>query len=210
MSRCLILPRNKGDCDCYMLPLAASRALSPLLPLRRTGTGAWSVFVVKHCPAFDFLPQKVYSMSAESKTGDLMNIAATRLLNAIWALHPPVFGTLWWIPNEYWKKSPSFVLKKEQSGGSHPGVSLHSTSRDGLKMVPVLLGTSRKCTPSFAVQLNDTQEKRTYFETLRANFETENFNGSTFKHNPSKNKLSDSDCRALEQYIRNRLKWDRN
>lgn len=131
---------------------------------------------------------------------------ATRFMEAIWSLLNPELGTLWWIPNDLWKRSKSFVLKEEQEGHAHPGLSISPGKQSVFECVPVLLGTSHPKIDAFPVKLDDSSERLTYFGTLRPlEIETVCFDGIEITPNSEKQKLPKSDCKKLESYIKRKL-----
>ena len=131
----------------------------------------------------------------------------TRFMEAVWSLLNPELGTLWWVPNDLWKRSKSFVLKKEQEGHTHPGLSISPGKQSAFECVPVLLGTSQAGINTFPAKMNDATERLTYFGTLRPlDIETVCFDGIEIIPNSEKRKLADADCKKLASYIRRKLK----
>ena len=132
----------------------------------------------------------------------------SRLLQAIYLLKQPFFGTLWWISNTIWQQSPLFKLKEEQKNGKHPGVSILQKTAGIPVFIPMLLGTSHFRKQTFIAKMNDAVKTRTYFGTLRpqpcplACFADEKM----IHENVAKNKLSQSDCKKLERFVREKLK----
>ena len=131
---------------------------------------------------------------------------STRLLQALFFLKKPEFGTLWWISNQLWKQDSSFVLKEEQKDGAHPGVSILQNQTGLPLFIPMLLGTSNKNFQALRFKMDDQKNRITFFGTLRpVDCALACFSGNMIKNNAPKSKLNEKDCTELEKFIRRKF-----
>lgn len=131
----------------------------------------------------------------------------TRLLQAIFFLKDPDFGSLWWVSNKIWQQNPRFVLKADQQGGQHPGVSVLKNRSAFSPLIPMLMGTSRKGYKTIPFKLNDNDTKFCYFGSLRpVDCALACFSSNMITRNHLKPHLSQEDCKKLKNFIREILK----
>ena len=130
-----------------------------------------------------------------------------RLKHAFTVLLDVSFGTLWWVDNELWKQEKMFVLKSEQEGGFHPGISIqHDTPQDPY-VVPLLLGRSEKQSCREAC-LEVTQDRPTYFGSLKpVRMSFMNFLDGSIHVNHGKPRVAASEKEELIKFISGRLSW---
>lgn len=135
---------------------------------------------------------------------------AERMKQAFAFLIDTSFGTLWWAANDLWKQNARFVLKPEQEGKNHPGVSLQYERPADSSIVPLLLGRSKKCSASQAVglKLDGKSEKKSYFGTLKpVRMSYKDFLDGRISRNQVKPKLTDAEKKELHEFVERRLSW---
>ena len=134
----------------------------------------------------------------------------SRMKQAFAVLTDTSFGTLWWAGNELWKQSKSFVLKPEQEGKRHPGVSLRKNSSSDCSIVPLLLGSSQKSSGRSTVKLkmSERSDKTSYFGALKpVNMSYLNFLDGSIRSNRNKPRLTEDEKKRLNAFLERRLSW---
>ena len=135
---------------------------------------------------------------------------AERMKQAFAFLIDTSFGTLWWAANDLWKQNANFILKPEQEGKSHPGVSLRQENASDRFIVPLLLGRSEKYSASQAIglKMDDRSEKKGYFGTLKpVRMSYMNFLDGSIRSNQVKPKLGVDEKKQLYDFVERRLSW---
>ena len=120
------------------------------------------------------------------------------------------FGTLWWTDNDLWTRNAAFVLKPEQEGKDHPGVSLRQENPSDRFIVPLLMGRSKKCSASHGVKLalDGKSEKKGYFGTLKpVRMTYKSFLDGSIRSNQVKPKLTEDEKKQLHDFVERRLSW---
>ena len=132
----------------------------------------------------------------------------TRLKQAFTVLLDTTFGTLWWADNDLWKQEKSFVLKPEQEGKNHPGVSILPERQEDPYVVPMLLGHSKKQSANTAVKLEMSRGKCSYFGTLKpVRMSYGNFLDGSILANSAKPRVTPEEKAKLKKFLIRRLSW---
>jgi len=132
----------------------------------------------------------------------------TRLKQAFTVLLDTSFGTLWWVSNDLWKQEKSFVLKPEQEGKNHPGVSLCAERQKDPYVVPMLLGRSKKQSANAAVEVELSAGGRGYFGTLKpVRMSYVEFLNGNIHANSAKPRVTPEEKAKLKKFLIRRLSW---